>query len=172
MNEVWENIKSRRSIRSFREQSVSKEDLMRIAQAGAWAPTASNRQTFRFTVLQDRGEIQVLAKVVGAQLGNSAYNFYEPAALILLSNDRDNSNGLADCACALQNIFLFAHSIGVGSVWINQFKGICDAASVCKALTGMGIPENHLVWGVAALGYAAAKDPIAPPRKSVIHFAD
>lgn len=169
MNEVLKNIKSRRSVRSFTAELISKEDLAQIAEAGAWAPTGNNRQSFRFTVL-GREKIEALANVVGAQIGDPAYDFYKPAALILVSNDRGNSNGLADCACALQNIFLFAHSIGIGSVWINQFKLICDEAPVRAALGQIGIPAEHIVWGVAALGYAEQKNATEPQRKAVIRF--
>lgn len=58
---------------------------------------------------------------------------------------------------ALENIFLAAHALGIGSVWINQLNGICDEPAVRAVLTKLKIPENHIVWGMAALGYAEAK---------------
>lgn len=50
----------------------------------------------------------------------------------MLSNDRENTNGLADCSCALENIFLMANSLGIGSCWVNQLKNICDEKEVRK----------------------------------------
>ena len=61
-----------------------------------------------------------------------------------------------DCACAMQNIFLAAKSLGIGSCWINQLGQTCDDPDVRAFLTKLGIPENHRVYGCAALGYAAA----------------
>ena len=57
-------------------------------------------------------------------------------------------------ACAMENIFLAAHSLGIGSVWINQLQGICDEPSIREILNDFGIPADHIVYGMAALGYA------------------
>ena len=51
MNAVIENILKRRSIRSFSEQKISREDLELIAKAGQYAPSAMNQQTFQITVV-------------------------------------------------------------------------------------------------------------------------
>ena len=100
-----------------------------------------------------------LADAIGKELGRDGYDMYKPAALVIPSNLRDSKFGKEDDACALQNIFLAAYSYGVGSVWINQLNGICDHAPVRAMLTKLGIPEDHVVYGMAALGYA---DPEAP----------
>ena len=114
-----------------------------------------NRQTWKFTAIQNKEKINSLAKVIREALGrDESYNMYNPATIILVSNDRDNTNGLADSSCALQNIFLMANSLGIGSCWINQLKTICDEPSVRELLDEFEIPKNHIVWGIAALGYA------------------
>jgi nitroreductase len=61
---------------------------------------------------------------------------------------------MEDNACALQNIFLAAHSFGVGSVWINQIRDICDSERIRPILTELHIPADHIIYGMAALGYA------------------
>ena len=78
----------------------------------------------------------------------------QPEVIIIPSNDRESPFGREDDACAMENMFLAAHSMGIGSVWINQLQGICDEPSVRQVLTSLGIPENHVVYGLAALGYA------------------
>lgn len=172
MNQVLENIKSRRSIRSFLPKPISREDLEIILEAGQYAPTGMNRQQFQFTVLTSQPKLAVLAKAIREEIGaDESYNFYGPNALILLSCDPENHNGMLDCACALQNIFLAAHSMGIGSVWINQLRDICDKPAVRRVLDGLGVPGDHVVWGMAALGYAA-ETPAAAPRKSQVVFAD
>lgn len=164
MNEVLENILSRRSIRSFKEEQIKDEDLEMILKAGTYAPSGMNRQSWKFTAIQNKEKIQALAKVIRETLGrDESYNMYNPVTIILLSNDRDNSNGLADCSCALQNIFLMANSLGIGSCWINQLKTICDEPKVRNLLNEFEIPDNHIVWGIAALGYAAS-----PPKEHTI----
>ena len=92
----------------------------------------------------------------GQALGSPSYNLYRPAALIIPSNE----TGLIktwDNACALENIFLAAHSMGIASVWINQGSDTCNDPGVRAVLTELGVPEDHMVYGMAALGYAAAE---------------
>lgn len=154
MNEVLQNMLSRRSVRSFKNEQIKDEDLDLILKAGIYAPSGMNKQSWQFTVVQNKGKIDLLAKVVREALGrDEGYNFYAPPTLIMLSNEKDNTNGLADCSCALENIFLMANSLGIGSCWINQLKTICDEKEVREVLTSFGIPENHVVWGMASIGY-------------------
>ena len=164
MNATMETILHRRSIRSFLEKPIPKPVLEQIVLAGQYAPSAMNRQNWHFTVLQNQEKIQSLAKAIAAELGmGEEYCFYRPAALILVSAPKDSHNGLADCACALENIFLAAWSLDVGSVWINQLKEICDRPAIRAHLDERGVPADHLVGGMAALGYFETA-PEAKPR--------
>lgn len=155
MNSIMENLLSRRSVRAFKKESVPLEQLKEIARAGAYAPSAMNRQTWKFTVVTDREAIGRLAGAVGAQLKRANYDMYRPAALIIPSNHRETVWGRDDNACALENMFLAAHSLGIGSVWINQLQGICDEPQIRAVLDDFQIPAEHVVYGIAALGYAA-----------------
>lgn len=173
MNAVLENIISRRSCRSYTNKRVSREDLDLILKAGIYAPSGMNRQTWQFTVLRKKENILELASIVGKALQRpEGYNFYDPDTIILVSNEMDNSNGLADCACAMQNMFLMAESLGIGSCWINQLKGICGMPQIRKQLKALGVPDNHVVWGIVDLGYAAQPKKEAVKKTSVIRFAD
>ena len=171
MNPVIENLLTRRSIRGFTQQPISKEDLQTIATAAIYAPSGMNRQTWQFTVIDHLPTIEHLAKVVGtADNRGEDYDFYKPTAVIIASNLRESRHGCADCSCALQNMFLAAHSLGISSVWINQLNGTCDMPRVREALTSVGVPTDHVVYGMAALGYAAVPPREPNKNKDVIHF--
>ena len=173
MNATMETILHRRSIRSFLEKPIPKPVLEEIVLAGQYAPSAMNRQTWHFTVLQNQQKIQSLAKTIAQTLGmGEEYCFYRPAALILVSAPKDSHNGIADCACALENIFLAAHSMGIGSVWINQLRDICDDPEIRSILTEWEVPENHVVFGCAALGYAAESTAKELEKKGTVHFVE
>lgn len=173
MNAVLENMKNRRSTRAFTQQSISDADLAVILEAGIWAPSGMNRQSWQLTVLRTSVQMEALAAAMRPVLGrDEGYNFYCPNVLVLLSNERENENGLADCACALQNIFLMAEDLGIGSCWINQLKGICDEPAVREVLSRFAVPQNHVVWGMAALGYPAIKGDAKPRRDGAIVYAD
>ena len=155
MNEVMQAILSRRSIRQFTDQEVPKEVLEDLAQAALHAPSGMGKKTWKFTVISNRAKIRQLAEVMGKTLGREGYNMYDPTALIIPSNLKDSPFGKEDNACALENLFLAAYSYGVGSVWINQMRDICDDPAIRPILTQLGIPEDHVVYGMAALGYPA-----------------
>ena len=83
-----------------------------------------------------------------------------PPTLVIVSNEPTQWWAAMDCACALENIFLAAKSLGIGSCWINQLGQTCDDPDVRAFLTKLGVPESHKVYGCAALGYAPADAPV------------
>lgn len=155
MNPVIETILTRRSVRAFTDAPIAKEDVELLIQAGLYAPSGKNRQTWQFTAIFDQAKIQALAKAIEIVLNRPGYDMFRPAVLIIPSNERDSIHGKEDNACALENIFLAAHSMGIGSVWLNQLQGICDEPAIRELLTSFQIPGNHVVYGMAALGYPA-----------------
>ena len=152
MNEVMKNLLTRRSVRAFQPKQVKNEDLEQILQAGLYAPSAMNRQTWQFTVVQGENGRRKLTEAMQKALNNPNYNFYQPPTLILVSNERTNSNAFADTGCAMENMFLAAHSLGLATVWINQLKDTCDMPEVRQVLDEFGVPASHIVCAAIALG--------------------
>lgn len=155
MNEIIQNILTRRSVRGFTDKAVSREDLELLIKAALYAPSARNLQTWKFTALTQRADIDKLAKVIEKVLDRKDYDMYKPAAVIIPSNTKDSPYGKEDNACALENIFLAAHSLGLGSVWINQLQGVSDEPEIRALLKAWDIPDDHTVYGIAAIGYPA-----------------
>ena len=173
MNLVYENIISRRSCRAFTNQEIKKDDLDLILKAGIYAPSGMNRQSWQFTVIRKQENIHKLEKVVRIAANRAEnYNFYNPNVIVLVSNDPENVNGLADASCAMENMFLMAHSLGISSCWINQLRAICDVEEVRSLLDSYGIPSNHIVWGIADLGYAVESAKEVVKKEDVIKFVD
>ena len=155
MNAVMENLLTRRSVRAFEKKAIPAEELDQILQAAIYAPSRMNRQTWQFTVVTDAEKIQKLADAVGKALGREGYDMYRPAAIVVTTNERTSHHGIDDNACAMENMFLAAHSFGIGSVWINQLRDCCDVPEVRAILKSWGVPDDHVAYGIAALGYAA-----------------
>lgn len=122
MNPVIETILTRRSTRSFTMQDISRENLDQILQAALYAPSGMNRQTWQFTAIVNREKIQILAQLIEKILGRKNYNFYNPSVIVLTSNERESRWAKEDNACALQNMFLAAHSLGIGQYGLTNFK--------------------------------------------------
>jgi len=149
-------IETRRSIRGFEEKPLTKEQLTTLAEAARSAPTARNMQTRRITVLQNKVLMEKLRAAIQQELGRESYSFYDPDVLILASESENAIMPVENCACALENVFLAAHAMGLGSVWINQLNGICGRPAIRAVLKELKLPDDHHVWGMAAVGYPAA----------------
>ena len=152
-NAVIETLMTRRSVRAFQEKAIPADQLQAILETARFAPSGMGRQTWKFTAVTNREKIQKLAAAISKELGREGYNMYQPEVLIIPSNDVESPFGKEDNACALENIFIAAWSFGIGSVWINQLQGICDRPAIREILDSFGIPKNHVVYGMAALGY-------------------
>ena len=172
MNEVMQAILNRRSVRKFNDKPIEREKLEQILQAAIYAPSGMNKQTWQFTALTNKEKISRLARLVEKLLDRKGYNFYDPAVLVLTTNDRESRWNREDNACALENMFLAAESMGIGSVWINQLQDIGDEEEVRAFLREIGIPDNHLVYGIAALGYTDEKTTLNSEKKGIIKIVD
>ena len=165
MNETMQTILTRRSVRNFTNEPISEDILTNLVDAAMHAPSGMCRKTWKFTVISNKEIIKKLAETIKKVTNREVYDMYNPTAIIIPSNDRESAWGRDDNACALQNIFLAAHSFGVGSVWLNQLSNICDEREVRTILTELEIPENHIVYGFAALGYPDKSAQERPYRK-------
>ena len=186
MNEVMQNIFTRRSVRSYSPRQLSEQQLGGILDAATYSPTGSNSQSWHFTVVQSPDIIRQLNQAIKAALSamevtpdtyrslagairaakGENYSFYHNGpTIVIVSNERSYSNAMADCAAALQTIFLAAHSLGIGSCWLNALHW-CESSPELRAIyTRIGVPESHIVCGGAELGYPEGPYPKAAPRK-------
>jgi nitroreductase len=155
MNETIKTILARRSCRAFTEQAVSESDVKVILDCALSSASGMGRQTWQFTAVMNREKIQKLCAAVGKALGREGYNMYNPDVLIITSNEKESKYREVDNACAIQNMYLAAESLGLGCVWINQLLDCYDNSEVRAILNEFGVPENHGVYGCAAIGYKA-----------------
>lgn len=156
MNPVMQNLFSRRSIRHFTDREIPDVILEMICKAGIYAPSGHNLQTWRFTVLKNQQKIEQLKEVVkktAQEKGVYCYGFENPNCLILVSNDRRNPDGIQDASCAAENMMLASWSYGIGSVWLNPLRTLCDEKEIRALLETYQIPCEHIVWAILALGY-------------------
>lgn len=166
MNPVLQNILDRHSCRSFTKQPVEPEKLQDLLTAAVWAPSGRNEQSWHFTLLANTEKIQALAAAVReADNRPAGYNFFAPAAFLIVSGERDNRNSFLDAGAAMENVLLTATSLGLGTCWINQVRDVCDVPDVRALLTEYGVPESHIVNASAAIGYPAAQ-PVIHERKA------
>lgn len=178
MNETMRTILNRRSIRAYKQEQIKDEELNAIMQAGIYAPSAINEQPWRITAVQNREilhRINEACRAIILKSGNKIFAerakspefsiFYNAPTLIIVSGDEKAIAPLADCALALENMFLAAASMEIGSCWINaitQLSGDEEGRALIKELE---IPEGHKIYCAGSFGYKAADSPEAAPRK-------
>ena len=164
MNTLIDFIKQRRSCRAFTTESIPENDVQTILDCALASPSGMGRQTWQFTAITDTAKIQKLAKAVAEALGfPSSYDMYNPAVLIITSNDKESPFRVVDNACAMENIYLAAEALGLGCVWINQVNDCFDNPAVRAILREFGIPDTHGVYGSAAIGHKAGN----PSNKAI-----
>lgn len=172
-NQVVRAILSRRSIRDFTDKPIPDGLLDMILKCGYYAPSGHNMQTWRFTVLKRREDINRLfdvTRIAADKKGVYVYGLNKPKVIVLVSNDNRNKYGCQDASCAAENMMLAAHSYGIGSVWLNPLMTLRDVNPVKSVLDDFGVPRNHTVWCMLALGYPEYAGKLLKKNDKVVNF--
>ncbi len=156
---VAEAIAGRRSIRSYLPREVEAEKLAAVLEAGRLAPSARNRQEWRFVAVTDPALRERLAQAAHGQ------EFVAQAPVVLVICDTGGEytmtcgqpGGTVDCSIALSFMMLQATELGLGTCWLGKY----DEQSVREILA---IPADVRVVAMTPLGYPA-EDPAPRPRK-------
>ena len=96
------------------------------------------------------------------------YNFYGAPCHIIVSYQRDEIHAFPDGSAAIQTMLLAAQSLGIPTCWINQLRPLTDDPSIRPLLTQYGIPEDYIVIGSIALGYAETETKPQPRKAHTI----
>lgn len=139
----------RQSVREYEERPVPEEKLTKILKAARLAPSASNRQPWKFVVVREAGKRKELARAANNQ------SFVGEAPVIITAvatePERIMTCGVpayaVDLAIAIEHMALAAADEGLGSCWIGAF-------SQDRAREVLGIPDKYKVVTVMPLGYA------------------
>lgn len=178
MSQTLETIFERRSIRNYKPDQITDEELHIIIKAGQYAPNARNEQSWHFSVVQSRAVLDKINAVIKANFqasGNPVFveraeannfsAFYHAPTLIILSGDDQAVAPQADASLALGNTFLAAAALDIGSCWIHAIRSLLDSEEG-KTLRGvLGIPDGYSILGSGAFGYKVAEAPKPAPRR-------
>lgn len=145
-----EMIKSRRSCRSYTTQKVKEEDLKKIVECGLLAPSAMNKQGIHFCVITNEEILNRLEDLMDREF------FYHAPALIVVYGSPENRFTTCDGSCAMSQMYLAAHALGLGSCWINQLKDAAKDAKFDALFEKLGL-KDMLIVGALAVGYADQK---------------
>ncbi|MBW2989373.1 nitroreductase family protein [Candidatus Woesearchaeota archaeon] len=165
--ETLECIRTRRSVRRYKDKLVGWDKITQLLEAGKMAPSAGNIQNWKFIVIRNEAVIKKIAQasfdqdwmedapvhiVIAADPGKTE-RFYGARGKRLYT--------IQGCAAAVENIMLAANDLGLGSCWIGAF----DESKVKRALN---MPEKISPQAIITIGHPDEK-PNMPPRVELEH---
>lgn len=166
MNEVINNIMTRRSCKKFRSDPVPAELIGQIAEAGLFAASGGGRQAPLILAVSDKATRDQLSRL------NARYDalgrkdpFYNAPVVLAVVVERSDPTAVYDGSLVLGNMMLAAHSLGVGSCWIHRAKEVFEDEEAKDLLRAQGLEGDYIGIGHLALGYPEVENTAVIPRK-------
>ena len=144
--ELWQAIRDRRSIRKYTGELVDQEIIYKIIEAGIWAPSACNIQGWKYIVLDSPEVIKTIYKSGGASFLQNV----KQAIVVLYENQTDNveyQDHIQSAAASIQNMLLMAHSLKVGTCWVNNIPN----KRILRRI--LNIPYSYDPIAIITIGY-------------------
>lgn len=167
MSEILEKMKTRRSIRKFKPEMVSRDVLDKIIEAGTYAATGRNNQSPIIVAVTDKATRDKLSavncKIGGWEEGFDPF-YGAPAVLIVLA-DKSCPTYVYDGSLVMGNLMLAAHELGVGSCWIHRAKEEFEMPEWKEWLKNLGVKGDYEGVGHCILGYPEGEYPGILARK-------
>lgn len=144
-----ELAKNRYSVRSFKKEQITKQELDKILEAGRVAPTACNFQPQRILVLQSKENLEKLKEC-------TPFHFEAPTVLLICVDKTEawkrkqdgKEHGDIDASIITTHMMLEAYNIGIGSTWVCSFNPE-------KIKEKFDLPEEYEPVNVLPIGYPA-----------------
>ena len=165
-------------------QMPPKELIEKVIEAGRSAPSGSNSQLTHIIVITRKEVFADLAKIAeeafaameagpdtyvslrnainASKKGGYVFHYNAPV-LLVIANNRERGNAMADSACVLENMMIAANALDLGACWINQLHWLDGCEKLRKYLEPLGLKENETITGGLILGYPEAGLPNRQP---------
>lgn len=156
----------RRSVRGFKNEQITNEQLKAILEAGKFAPTGRGRQSPVMIVIQNEKKIAELSKINAQIMGTpDADPFYGAKTVIIVLANKAMPTYIYDGSLVMGNLMNAAYAVGVDSCWIHRAREEFEMPWGKALLAELGIEGEYEGIGHVALGYRAAPLPEPKPRK-------
>ena len=178
MNPVVKAILDRRSIRKYKPKQITKEELDTLIECAKYAPSGKNKQTWHFTVVQNKeiiDEMNIDFKQVATdnkKIAEEGYHvFYHAPTVIVVSGKEDETYAQADCASAVENILIAAEALGLGSCFVCLVIKIFQKEDLMEKYQGkLQLPEGYKPLYTVAVGYPEEEGTKHPRKENVVTY--
>lgn len=167
MNDMIKAMVERRSIRKFKPDAVSGEDVNTVIEAGLYAASGRGYQGVKIIAVTDK-ELRNRISEENRKIGGWAEGFdpfYGAPVILIVIADKSRPTFLYDGSLVLGNMMLAAHTLGLGSCWIHRAREEFESGFGKEILERLSIEGEWEGIGHCALGYADGELPKAPERK-------
>ena len=162
--DVLEAIRERRSIRKYKEQPISEEQVTQILEAGRWAPSRGNSQPWKFIVVRNAQGRAALAEAIPT----GKFMDEAPLGIAVVINPNASKHPEQEGAAAIQNMLLAAYALGLGACWISVHGTDCEE----KAKQLLQVPDEGWLLSIVSIGHPAEKPEKARKGLDEITFTD
>ena len=144
-NEVLKAMKTRRSIRKYKPEQITDEQLDAILEAGTYAATGMGKQSPVIVVVQKPELIAKLSKMNAAVMGSSNDPFYGAPTVLIVLADPEIGTYHEDGSLVMGNLMLAAHAVGVDSCWIHRAKDFRFQRTYANSNASTTIRSNNTI---------------------------
>ena len=169
LNHTIEALMERRSVREYRAEQISDEELSDILVAAKFAPSSYGNQERHMTVIQNKKFLEEIVKATerenertGKQFAPGHRPFYNAPTVIVFSAPENSEYAHEDVAFAGLNLMTAAFVYGLGTCYIGSLASGLRAPEIMRQLD---LPEGYVPIGCVAVGYASEHPPEAKPRR-------
>ena len=175
MNEVFQNMLTRVSVKKYKPDEVKREWIEKIVEAGIAAPSGKNWQApivLAITNKDWRDKLsQINAKILGMADGFDPF-YGAPVVLVVLA-DKSRNTYLYDGSLVMENMLLATHSLGLGGCWIHRAKETFETEEGKALLKSIGLDGDYEGIGNCVIGYPDGELPSVKPRaKNRVYYID
>ena len=188
--QILELIKTRRTIRKYRDEKVPRGVIENIIEAARWAPSAHNLQPWKFVIIDNKDKIEKIAELLDKKaaelfsgfnivMRDTAKNLRKARLILLIYADKTiskrfsklgppyseigNIYEIQSVTTAIQNMQLYSHSVGFGMAWYGM-------ALFCEKEINELLGQDVRLMAIMSLGYPDEK-PDLPKRKTAQQIA-
>jgi len=176
VEQVEQFLRSRRSIRKYRDKPIERDKLNKLIQIAGYAPSGHNARLVHLLVIEGSKEIRHISSLVLDWMRSMIKDYPDlakffstdrlfglwnkgedpicrDASHLILAHAQSGGTAREDCILALAYMELAAGSLDLGATWAGYVMGA--ARSYPPLISTMNLPEGHKCYGVLMLGYSA-----------------
>lgn len=178
-NETLKTIYQRRAVRKYKDKPIDKALIEQIIDAGRMAPSAMNRQLWKFYVLTDRKLISSLSPTI-VKVANKVLSwahgidhsittdiiFHNAPVVIIITAPKKNEWAALDIGMCSQNMMLAAKSLGLDTCPV----GFAKLLEKTEKISILGMKGSEQIMLAITVGYGDEEPPVHERKKDNVKY--